>query len=113
MKKDIHPKYGKSVIKCGCGAVHEASGTVKEVNIEICSSCHPFYTGQQKFVDTMGRVERFQEVRRRLFQEAGEEEADRPRLAASHRIRPRRFSPRVMGTGGVVFVCPPAECRGR
>ena len=60
MKKDIHPKYGKSVIKCGCGAVYEIGGTMPEVSVEICASCHPFYTGQQKFVDTMGRVERFQ-----------------------------------------------------
>ncbi len=60
MKNDIHPKYGKSTIKCGCGAVHEIGGTVPEVTVEICASCHPFYTGQQKFVDTMGRVERFQ-----------------------------------------------------
>ena len=60
MKKDIHPKYGKCVIKCGCGAVFESGGTAPEIHIEICSSCHPFYTGQEKFVDTMGRVERFQ-----------------------------------------------------
>ncbi len=60
MKADIHPKYGKCVVKCGCGAVHETGGTQTEIKIEICSSCHPFYTGQEKFVDAMGRVERFQ-----------------------------------------------------
>ena len=60
MKKDIHPKYGKAVVKCGCGSTWETRSTVPEIKVEICSNCHPFYTGQQKFVDTAGRVEKFQ-----------------------------------------------------
>ena len=59
MKKDIHPKYGKCVVKCGCGATYDTRSTVSEIKVEICSNCHPFYTGTQKMVDSLGRVDRF------------------------------------------------------
>ena len=60
MKKEIHPKYNKVVVHCGCGNTFETRSTVKEIHAEICSMCHPFYTGKQKYVDTAGRIERFQ-----------------------------------------------------
>jgi large subunit ribosomal protein L31 len=60
MKKDIHPKYQAVKVKCGCGNTFETRSTAKNINAEICSMCHPFYTGKQKFVDTAGRIERFQ-----------------------------------------------------
>ena len=60
MKKDIHPKYDKVVVHCGCGNTFETRSTAGEIHAEICSACHPFYTGKQKFVDTAGRVEKFQ-----------------------------------------------------
>ena len=59
MKKDIQPKYGKATIRCVCGNVIETRSTVKNINVEICSACHPFFTGKQKLVDTAGRIERF------------------------------------------------------
>ncbi len=59
MKKDIHPKYVKAKITCACGATYELSSIKEELKVEICSKCHPFFTGKQKFVDTGGRVERF------------------------------------------------------
>jgi large subunit ribosomal protein L31 len=59
MKEGIHPRYEKTVIKCACGAEIETKSTEKEIAVEICSSCHPFFTGKQKLVDTAGRVERF------------------------------------------------------
>lgn len=59
MKNDIHPKYHKVLVKCGCGTTFETFSTAKEIHAEICSACHPFYTGKQKFVDTAGRIERF------------------------------------------------------
>ena len=61
MKEKIHPKYMECKVSCGCGNSFVTRATVKEMNVEICSSCHPFFTGQQKFVDTAGRVERFQQ----------------------------------------------------
>ena len=59
MKKDIHPKYGKAIISCACGNSFETGSTKKSMKVEICSACHPFFTGKQKIVDTAGRVERF------------------------------------------------------
>ena len=59
MKKGIHPQYGKCVVKCACGNTFETASTKKEIHVEICSLCHPFYTGKQKFVDSAGRIEKF------------------------------------------------------
>jgi large subunit ribosomal protein L31 len=59
MKKDIHPKYELTTVTCACGNVMEIRSTVKDIKVEICSNCHPFFTGKQKLVDTAGRVERF------------------------------------------------------
>jgi len=59
MKKEIHPEVFDSVVRCACGATFETRSTEKEIRIEICSSCHPFFTGKQKFVDSAGRIERF------------------------------------------------------
>ena len=60
MKEGIHPAYGPSVVQCACGNVIETRGTRPRMNVDICSSCHPFYTGKQKLVDTAGRIDRFQ-----------------------------------------------------
>ena len=69
-KSKIHPKYSKTTIRCVCGNVIETRSTIGgEVKIEICSNCHPFFTGKQKLVDTAGRVERF---RRKYGMEKGE-----------------------------------------
>lgn len=60
MKKDIHPKYDiKTKATCACGAVFEVGSTMPSIAMEICSKCHPFYTGNEKIMDTAGRVERF------------------------------------------------------
>jgi len=60
MKKDIHPTYyEKATITCSCGAKHIAGATKEKMTVEICSKCHPFYTGKEKLIDTAGRVEKF------------------------------------------------------
>jgi len=59
MKAKIHPKYELTKITCACGNVIETRSTVKDIKVEICSACHPFFTGKQKLVDTAGRIERF------------------------------------------------------
>ncbi len=59
MKEAIHPKYVESKVMCACGAGFETRSTVPVIKLEICSQCHPFFTGRQKLVDTAGRVERF------------------------------------------------------
>jgi large subunit ribosomal protein L31 len=60
MKEGIHPRYEKASIICACGNTIETRSTVPTIHVEICSACHPFFTGKQKLVDTAGRVERFQ-----------------------------------------------------
>ncbi len=59
MKKDIHPEYHLANVKCACGNEFQVGSTLKEIKVEICSQCHPFFTGKQKLVDTAGRVEKF------------------------------------------------------
>ncbi|MCL5105644.1 MAG: 50S ribosomal protein L31 [Armatimonadetes bacterium] len=59
MKADIHPKYEKSTVTCACGNTFETRSTVGDIRTEICSACHPFFTGKQKILDTEGRVEKF------------------------------------------------------
>jgi len=59
VKQGIHPKYHHTTIRCACGEVIETGSTHEDIKIEICSKCHPFYTGKQKLVDTSGRVDKF------------------------------------------------------
>jgi len=59
MREGIHPEYKTATVKCACGEVFETRSTRESINVEICSKCHPFYTGKQKLVDTGGRVEKF------------------------------------------------------
>jgi large subunit ribosomal protein L31 len=59
MKADIHPKYYETQVTCGCGNSFTTGSTRKELKVDICSACHPFYTGKLKFVDTAGRIEKF------------------------------------------------------
>lgn len=74
MKKDIHPKYYNNVrVQCACGHIFTVGSTQEFLEIEICSKCHPFYTGKEKIIDTMGRVDRF-----------------RKRLAKKEKIKKRR-----------------------
>ena len=59
MKEGIHPEYYETTISCACGNKIETRSTVKNIRVEICSNCHPFFTGRQKLIDTAGRVDRF------------------------------------------------------
>jgi len=61
MKEEIHPKYFETTITCACGNEIHTRSTVKNIRVEICSACHPFFTGKQKLVDTAGRVEKFKQ----------------------------------------------------
>ncbi len=61
MKEKVHPKYFETTITCACGNVIHTRSTVKDIRVEICSACHPLFTGKQKLVDTAGRVEKFKQ----------------------------------------------------
>jgi len=81
MKDGIHPTYYKdAVIKCACGASYLVGSTEKELSVEICSACHPFYTGKQKLVDTAGRVDKF-----------------KARMEAATKARAKKDAPKVTG----------------
>lgn len=88
MKKETHPEYQEATVKCSCGETFKTRSTKAELHVEICSKCHPFYTGKQKFVDTGGRVERFQkkygDIKRptKKAKEAPAPEAAAPEAAA-------------------------------
>lgn len=60
MRQGIHPDYGIATVRCSCGNTFQTRSTKSEIHVELCSQCHPFYTGRQKLVDAGGRVERFQ-----------------------------------------------------
>ncbi|MCK4408556.1 MAG: 50S ribosomal protein L31 [Candidatus Eisenbacteria sp.] len=85
MRKDIHPKYEEATVKCVCGNTFVTRSTVKEINVEICSACHPFFTGTQKLVDSAGRVERFMKKYGKDYA-AGEEE---PKKAEAKAEKPK------------------------
>jgi len=76
MKPKIHPDYVECKVNCGCGNSFLTRSTRKEIHVEICSVCHPFYTGRQKFVDTAGRVEKF-------LRKYGRSSSDKPAAEAS------------------------------
>ena len=59
MKKGIHPEYSEAIITCACGSKVKTRSTKKEIKVSICSQCHPFFTGKQRFVDSAGRLERY------------------------------------------------------
>lgn len=69
MRSDIHPEYNKITATCGCGNEIELGSVSKEMDVEICSACHPFFTGKQKLIDTAGRIEKFKKRYAKHFDE--------------------------------------------
>jgi len=86
MKKGIHPEYKEAVVTCGCGETFKTRSTKAKITVEICSKCHPFYTGKQKLVDTAGRVEKFQ--RKYGWGRSKEAEADKADVEKKDAARP-------------------------
>ena len=102
MKPDIHPAYNETTVTCGCGNTFTTRSTspTGQLTVEVCSACHPFYTGKQKILDTGGRVARF-EKRFGKRATAGAAPATPP-TSSHHRRRPCRPSP---GAGRAPFAC--------
>ena len=84
MKKDIHPKYEEATVHCSCGNTFTTRSTKPDLHVELCSQCHPFYTGKQKLVDSGGRVERF----KRRFDKKAE-----PAKAAPAKVEAAKAAP--------------------
>jgi large subunit ribosomal protein L31 len=79
MKKDIHPQYEEATVHCSCGNTFTTRSTKKELHVELCSQCHPFYTGKQKLVDSGGRVDRFKKRLQKKAEEPKPPKAPRQR----------------------------------
>ena len=79
MKADIHPVYEETTVTCGCGNKFTTRSTKKNITVEICSVCHPFFTGKMKFVDTTGRVEKFQRKYNWANRKKGSDQAEAPK----------------------------------
>ena len=92
MKKDIHPQYEEATVHCSCGNTFTTRSTKKELHVELCSQCHPFYTGKQKLVDSGGRVDRF---KRRL-----EKKADEPVKPKAPKVSALQAEAAQAGAGG-------------
>ena len=73
MKKGIHPEYKMGTVTCACGSAFEVHSTVGDMKLDICSQCHPFFTGKQKFIDTAGRVEQFRRKYKKFNEDAKKE----------------------------------------
>ena len=83
MKKDVHPKYYPNAkVTCACGNTFTTGSTLKEIKVDICNECHPFFTGKMKFIDTMGRVEKFQKKLKKAKTKKYIKKADRKKLAS-------------------------------
>jgi large subunit ribosomal protein L31 len=89
MKKDIHPKYEEATVHCSCGNTFTTRSTKPELHVELCSQCHPFYTGKQKLVDSGGRVERF---KRRFDKKDVSEKAETSKVAPA-KVAPAKAAP--------------------
>jgi len=89
MKQNIHPNYGPSSIQCACGNVIETRGTKERISVEICSACHPFFTGRQKLMDTAGRIDRFKK-------KFGDKVASSPVKKAKAKAAPAKKEPKIM-----------------
>jgi len=87
MKKEIHPNYeSKATISCACGAVYNSGSTRGDLKVEICSACHPFYTGKQKLLDAAGRVDKFKsrmEASKKMQEEAAKKAPKAPKKEKS------------------------------
>jgi large subunit ribosomal protein L31 len=84
MKKNIHPEYNENcLVTCACGNTFTTGSTMKEIRVELCNKCHPFYTGKQKFVDTARRVEKFQEKAAKVSAAAATRKGKKVKKAAS------------------------------
>ena len=89
MKDGIHPKTNEEVVvTCACGNSFSTISTLEKINVEICSACHPFYTGQQKFVDTEGRIDKF--VKKQKVAEEKKQKAQEVKKARAARKTPRK-----------------------
>ena len=109
MKKDIHPDYKEALVTCGCGNTFKTRSTRDKIAVEVCSNCHPFYTGKQKFVDTAGMVEKFQRKwKGEAAQKAQAIANPPPKKTAAQKLQAARSSQTIAATLGAPKPAAPA-----
>ena len=109
MKKDIHPDYKEAQVTCGCGNSFTTRSTREKIAVEVCSNCHPFYTGKQKFVDTAGMVEKFQRKwKGEAAQKAQAIANPPPKKTAAQRLQAARAQQTIAATLGAPKTAAPA-----
>jgi large subunit ribosomal protein L31 len=109
MKKDIHPEYKEAQVTCGCGNAFTTRSTKDKIAVEVCSNCHPFYTGKQKFVDTAGMVEKFQRKwKGEAAQKAQAIANPPPKKTAAQRLQAARTQQTIAAALGVPKTAAPA-----
>ena len=106
MKDGIHPNYVESTVTCACGNTFQTRSTKAVVRLEICSSCHPFFTGRQKFVDTAGRVERFQKRFAKTGGETLKKTVAAPKMAKGQKAALSRKKTKVLSSAPIVVKKP-------
>ncbi len=95
--KNIHPQYHRVTVTCSCGATFETGSTLEEIHVDVCSQCHPFFTGEMKFVDTMGRIEKFQ-LKRQQAQKVASKKKKRQAKTTSTDQRPKTLKEMLQAT---------------
>ena len=95
MKTEVHPNYYVSQVICACGNTFQTRSTKKEIKLEICGACHPFYTGKQRLVDTAGRVERFT---KRFAKTSGKTVARKPRAKVKKKLESQATHKKVLSS---------------
>lgn len=96
MKTDIHPNYQPAVVSCACGNSWETRSTKPEIRVELCPKCHPFYTGEQRIVDSAGQVERFKQRMEQASQAPRRKKAERRQRKLDQRQRQRRSEEQLL-----------------
>ena len=97
MKQKIHPKfYSDCQVSCACGYSFTTGSTLKEIKVEICSHCHPFFTGEEKYVDTLGRVEKFKQKQIAAKKEKYIKKKDRKKLQAKEEEKKAKKTPKTL-----------------
>lgn len=110
MKTDIHPKYfPQATIRCSCGTVLVAGSTRETLKTELCSKCHPFYTGQQKLVDTAGRVDKFQEKRKKAI----DMKAEAKKRAEDRKKKPEAYVEKIVPQEVLERATAPGKIKGK
>ena len=101
MRQGIHPNYIETSVTCACGATFQTRSTKQNIRLDICSSCHPFFTGRQKFLDTAGRVERFQKRFAKTGGETVARKAEGPKVAKGQKLALEKKKARVLSSAPI------------